>query len=188
MPKVLVTEEQWIQLGTEKFSQSGLDGLVIERMSSELGCSKSSFYWYFRNRNEYITKLVERWVELSTNEVILQSSLAINPEDRLTYLLQQMFSATGKGDFLFFFRKLGSNHANFQEMLEKIEQTRIDYAVQVLESMGMTTLNARQKAFILYHYYLGWYERFKNRQVEKDELQQHIDMLKAQLLSSSLEG
>ncbi len=34
MPKIIVTEEQWIQKGIERFEQGGIEQLVIEKMVS----------------------------------------------------------------------------------------------------------------------------------------------------------
>ncbi len=165
-----------------QFAQSGVNGLVIEKMSSELGCSKSSFYWYFKNRNEFITRLIERWVELSTQQVILSSSEPEKAEDQMTKMLIQMFSGTRKGDFLFYLRKLSEEVPVFHIMLETIEQTRMSYATALFRKVGMDPEVAEQKSLILYHYYLGWYERFKKDQVEDEELYRHIRMLRVQLL------
>ncbi|MFD0589724.1 TetR/AcrR family transcriptional regulator [Paenibacillus sp. GCM10027627] len=165
-----------------KFAQNGINGLVIEKMSSELGCSKSSFYWYFKNRDEFIARLIERWVELSTQQVILSSSELEKEDDQITKMLYEMFSATRKGDFLFYLRKLSEEIPAFYTVLESIEQTRMSYATELFRKVGMDREVAEQKSHILYHYYLGWYERFKNAEVEDEELDRHIRTLRIHLL------
>ncbi|WP_042168737.1 TetR/AcrR family transcriptional regulator [Paenibacillus gorillae] len=165
-----------------QFAEGGVNGLVIEKMAIELGCSKSSFYWYFKNRNEFISRLIERWVELSTQQVILNSSEPEKAEDQITGMLIQMFSVTRKGDFLFYLRKLSAEAPAFHTMLETIEQTRMSYAAALFRKAGLDPEAAEQKSHLLYHYYLGWYERFKQSQVDDEELNLHISMLRAQLL------
>lgn len=166
----------------EKFAESGVEGLVIERMSSELGCSKSSFYWYFKNRDEYIARLVQRWSDITTQQVIRHSSGSETAEEQLRTMLSQMFSATQKGDFLFYLRRLSKEYPSFQAMLEKIELTRMKYAQELFMKLGMAPEMAEQKSHILYHYYLGWYERHKHDQIEVEHLNRHIEMLQEQLL------
>ena len=151
-------------------------------MASELGCSKSSFYWYFKNRNEFVTRFIERWVEVATQQVILSSSEPEKAEDQITRMLTQMFTATRKGDFLFYLRKLSEEVPAYNTMLETIEQTRMSYAEALFRKLGMEPESAEQKSHILYHYYLGWYERFKHAQVEDEELKRHIRMVRKQLL------
>ncbi|WP_051217348.1 TetR/AcrR family transcriptional regulator [Paenibacillus assamensis] len=182
IPKVIVTEIQWIEIGMRQFAQSGVNGLVIEKMSSELGCSKSSFYWYFKNRDEYIARLIDRWVELSTEQVILSSSGPEKVEDQITKMLIEMFSVTRKGDFLFYLRKLSEEVPAFFTVLETIEQTRMSYAAELFRKVGMDPEVAEQKSHILYHYYLGWYERFKKDPVTDEELDRHLRMLRVHLL------
>lgn len=182
IPKIIVTEQQWIQLGLARFSQNGTDGLVIEKMAAELGCSKSSFYWYFSSRSEFMARIVDYWAEVATRQVMRRSDDAENAVDRMAALLTQMFSATQMGDFLFYFRKLSRENPNYDRLLEQIERTRMDYARQLLIEAGVDSEAAEHKSRLLYHYYLGWYERHKHHPVSKDEHNRHIEMLRHQLL------
>ncbi len=182
MPKVIATEEQWVRIGMEKFAQSGERGLIIERMSAELGCSKSSFYWYFENRDDYMARVVARWSEVATQDVIFSVSLAENAMDGITTMLRNMFSVTRKGDFLFHLRQLSEQSQTYQSVLTRIERARMDYAKELLVRAGMTSEAAEIKSGILYHYYLGWYERHKYEQISEEALCFHIEMVRKQLL------
>lgn len=63
--------------------------------------------------------------EISTQQVIQSSSVPEKAEDQIITMLTQMFSATQKGDFLFYLRKLGEDYPAFHEILETLEQTRM---------------------------------------------------------------
>jgi AcrR family transcriptional regulator len=182
IPKVLVTEEQWIRIGMEQFARSGADGLVIEQMASELGCSKSSFYWYFKNRKDYIVRIVERWSDVATQQIIRQSAGSGTAEDQVDTLLTEMFAITQKGDFLFYLRRLARENADYRAILDAIEQARMQYAQELLMKLGMPLEAAERKSRILYHYYLGWYERHKHEPVREEDLKQHVGMLRTHLL------
>ena len=182
IPKILVTEDQWIRLGMELFARSGAEGLVIEQMASELGCSKSSFYWYFKNRKDYIVRLVERWGDIATQQIIRQSARSGTAEEQMATLLTEMFSVTQKGDFLFYLRRLARENADCQTILDAIEQARMLHAQELLLKLGMPIEAAEHKSRNLYHYYLGWYERHKHEPVREEERRQHIGMLRTHLL------
>ncbi|RIX60060.1 TetR/AcrR family transcriptional regulator [Paenibacillus nanensis] len=182
MPKVIATKEDWIRKGIEKFAHSGERGLIIDQMSKELGCSKSSFYWYFEDRSDFIARIVERWSEIATEDVIRSSSAPENVVERITTMLKHMFSATRKGDFLFYLRKWSEESQSFQTELATIERTRMNYAKELFVRAGMSSETAESKSFILYHYYLGWYERHKNQRIGEEELRLHIEQLRMQLL------
>lgn len=183
MPKVIATELQWVEKGMERFAYHGAEGLVIEKMAAELGCSKSSFYWYFRDRNAFVMRIVEHWAELSTAQVIRSSTKHKQVENQLEAMLKEMFSATGKGDFLFYLRKLAASCSSLEERLAEIEQLRISYAHELLVKTGLAQEVAMQKAELLYHYYLGWYERHKHHIITDKQLTDHIAMLRQQLLT-----
>lgn len=182
MPKVIATEEQWIRKGMEKFAQSGERGLIIDRMAKELGCSKSSFYWYFESRSDYIARIVGRWSEVATEDVIRSASVPESAMERITTMLTRMFSATRKGDFLFYLRKWSEESQSLQSVVASIEQARMDYAKELFVRAGLSSEVAESKSFILYHYYLGWYERHKSQRIVEEELSLHIEKIRMQIL------
>jgi len=183
MPKIIVTEDQWLQLGTERFSNGGVEALVIENMAGALKCSKSSFYWYFANRPTFIRRLVDRWVEQSTEQVIRASLQHAAAEDKMNQLLYEMFAVTQKGDFLFYLRKLSEQESVYEEVLDQIEQVRLNLAKELFMELGFSDEMADSKAWILYHYYLGWYERHKQHQLQNDDVLSHIARLRKHLVS-----
>ena len=54
MPKIVAQKKDWIELGYKLFSETGISGIVIEKMSKILNCNKSSFYWHFKAKKEFI--------------------------------------------------------------------------------------------------------------------------------------
>lgn len=49
----------WLQMGYQTFSKEGLAGLRVERLSKELGISKSSFYHLFVDFENYQSQLYD---------------------------------------------------------------------------------------------------------------------------------
>lgn len=172
----------------ERFSQGGAEALVIENMASALQCSKSSFYWYFANRGAFVRSIVERWIELTTGEVVAAASLPLTAEEKFTELLHQMFGVTQKGDFLFYLRRLSAHEPEYQTMLEMMERVRLEFAQGLFERLGLSIAAAEQNAWFLYHYYLGWYERHKLQPVSSAEVEEHVESLRSLLLPSESKG
>jgi AcrR family transcriptional regulator len=177
MPKIMVTEQQWIEKGMEYFAAGGSEALVIEKMAAAFGCSKSSFYWYFNNRNTYLNRIVEQWRMTTTEQVIASTSENTSIDKQLLALLSEMFSVTKKGDFLFYLRRLSMQEVVYRSILEEIEQLRMTHVQRLLIDAGLPDQRAYQKAWLLYHYYLGWYERHKHATLSEDEVQLHVQMI-----------
>ncbi|MOA60533.1 hypothetical protein D3C78_1854360 [compost metagenome] len=58
----------------------------------------------------------------------------------------------------------------------------MNYAKELFIEAGMASEAAELKSSLLYHYYLGWYERHKYEQVEEQERDRHIKIIRTQLL------
>ena len=52
MPKIIAKKQDWVDLGYRLFSEQGISGIVIEKMSEKLKVNKSSFYLYFKTKKE----------------------------------------------------------------------------------------------------------------------------------------
>src|SRR6202044_2935550 len=53
--------DDWIRAAFARLSNEGIESLRIEVLARDLGVSKGSFYWHFRDRNDLLEKLLVRW-------------------------------------------------------------------------------------------------------------------------------
>lgn len=184
MPKIIASEDQWVQVGMQCFAQGGVEALVIEKMAATLGCSKSSFYWYFKNRDTFLQRVVAEWKERATTEVMAASSKQSNVDEQILALLHQMFSVTKKGEFLFYLRKLSLKESAYGSTLHEIEHLRMEFAKGLFLRKGMPDERATRISWMLYHYYLGWYERHQHETLSEQDVQCHIRMLWTEWIDS----
>jgi AcrR family transcriptional regulator len=184
MPRVVASEEQWIEIGLQCFAQGGAEALVIEKMAASLGCSKSSFYWYFKNRDTFLKRIVDKWRERTTDQVIDSSSEESSVDEQILSLLRQMFADKNRGEFLFYLRKLSLKEPAYCSVLNEVEQLRIEYAKGLFLRKGFPEERATRISWMLYHYYLGWYERHKHESVSEQEVEHHIQMLWSEWMNS----
>jgi len=179
MPKIVATELDWIKLGVQKFAEGGVEALVIEQLAKQLKSSKTSFYWYFKNRILYVDRIIQYWHEQTTTSIIdhIQQHVSLKPKQKVYHLLSVMFSTIEGKDFVYHFRKLGTTSPAYAETLQQIEQQRLDYMSSLLIEDELLEDEARNMAELLYSYYLGWYERNKHRTLNPEETQKQIDLL-----------
>ncbi|MGO4346363.1 TetR/AcrR family transcriptional regulator [Paenibacillus sp. MCAF9] len=179
MPKIVATELDWIKLGLQKFAEGGVEALVIEQLAKQLNSSKTSFYWYFKNRILYIDRIIHYWHEQTTTSIIahIQQHDSLEPKQKVHQLLSVMFSTIAGKDFIYHFRKLGKASPAYAELLQQIEQQRLDYMSGLLIACELLEHEAKNRSELLYSYYLGWYERNKHRTLNPEETQKQIDLL-----------
>jgi len=107
MPKIVATKIQWIKLGYELFSEAGIQGINVDVMSKKLRCNRSSFYWHFNSKKDFVNELVDFWINTYTLEVINEVHDQVNPKDKLFKLFEIVFKKDSTLDFIFYLKKYG---------------------------------------------------------------------------------
>ncbi|MEM9426334.1 MAG: TetR/AcrR family transcriptional regulator [Pseudomonadota bacterium] len=67
---VKVTREDWLAIARDVLVTEGVEQVKILALAEQLQVSRSSFYWYFKNRDDLLTALLSHWEAGNTNRVI----------------------------------------------------------------------------------------------------------------------
>jgi AcrR family transcriptional regulator len=70
---VKATREDWLDAALAALAAEGVSRVAILALSEKLGVSRSSFYWYFRDRAELLDALLARWEGLNTRSIVIQA-------------------------------------------------------------------------------------------------------------------
>jgi AcrR family transcriptional regulator len=116
-PSTSEREEVWIMKGYEIFALLGESGLKVEKLSKEVGISKSSFYHYFADLDVFMEKLMLHHLKMS-KVIADKESLAENINPGLINILLEH-----KTDLLFNRQlRIHANHTLYKETLLKSDQ------------------------------------------------------------------
>jgi len=63
----------WLEAAYASLLESGVDAVKILPLAKKLNLSRTSFYWFFKDREELLQGLVTRWREKNTGNLIRQS-------------------------------------------------------------------------------------------------------------------
>ncbi|MFJ4345336.1 TetR/AcrR family transcriptional regulator [Pseudomonas sp. NPDC089401] len=67
------TADAWLAGAFELFLESGIDSVRILPLAKKLGQSRTSFYWFFQDREALLEALVGRWREKNTGSIVRQA-------------------------------------------------------------------------------------------------------------------
>lgn len=81
-----LTAEDWLMAGFRALASSGPSGLKAEALARDLGATKGSFYWHFRDLPDYLARLILLWEERGFDGVIAQLDPSAPPRARLEQL------------------------------------------------------------------------------------------------------
>jgi AcrR family transcriptional regulator len=63
----------WLDAAYESLLESGVDSVKIQPLAKKLSLSRTSFYWFFKDREELLGALVAKWRDKNTGNLIKRS-------------------------------------------------------------------------------------------------------------------
>ncbi|MEM7035367.1 MAG: TetR/AcrR family transcriptional regulator [Bacteroidota bacterium] len=178
MPKIVAQKQDWIELGYQRFSESGVAGINVDRMSATLKCNKSSFYWHFKSKKDFIDGLVQYWMETDTQAIIDQVNAQPTAKDQFLKLVELSFKKDAHLDFVFYLKKYAQSRKEIKAIVAGIDVERIVYVRALLQGMGHSEDQAAIKANIFYRYLIGYHETIRYETQPKNYLSEVIRELK----------
>ncbi|WP_425624497.1 TetR/AcrR family transcriptional regulator [Agrobacterium radiobacter] len=67
------SQEGWLETAYQALLELGVDSVKILPLAKKLNLSRTSFYWFFKDREELLAALVARWREKNTGNIVRQS-------------------------------------------------------------------------------------------------------------------
>lgn len=65
--------EAWLEAAYELLLESGVDAVKVQPLAKRLGLSRTSFYWFFEDREALLKALIARWRDKNTGAIQRQS-------------------------------------------------------------------------------------------------------------------
>lgn len=155
--KSLTTREDWVRLGLWTIAHHGLSAVKIDRICSELGVTRGSFYWHFESRDELIAAALEYWLNHSTTEVLAKLRESPDPAIRLRRLLKGAYRDLENG-LLFSALSASSQDPRVKDTVRSITEVRLAFLTECYEDLGKAPEDAYHHALLTYSAYLGLYE------------------------------
>jgi AcrR family transcriptional regulator len=65
--------EVWLDAAYQALIDGGVDAVKIQPLAKRLALSRTSFYWFFKDREELLQALLARWREKNTGGIVRQT-------------------------------------------------------------------------------------------------------------------
>lgn len=157
MPKAgqrSLTPDDWARAALAAIARGGLDAVSVERIASELGATKGSFYWHFKNRDALLDAALERWERRTTETVIEQLDQLPSPADRMRSLMKMALGQepNARAELAL----LGSpDHPAARRAIRQAAHRRIGYIAEQFEQLGWSPEESLGRAVVSYYLFLG---------------------------------
>jgi AcrR family transcriptional regulator len=159
--------EAWLEAAYEALLGSGVDAVKILPLAKRLGLSRTSFYWFFKDREELLDALLARWREKNTGNIIKQceayaESIAeamLNIFD--CWLDKDLFDSK----FEFAVRSWSLQSSEILEEVQKADNLRLDALRRMMMRFGHKENTADVRARTTYLIQIGYISMQTNEDI-----------------------
>ena len=152
------SRELWLEAAYEGLLDSGVDSVRIMPLAKKLSLSRTSFYWFFRDREELLAALIDRWRSKNTGNLLRQceayaetiTEAVLNVID--CWLNQELFDAK----FEFAVRSWALQSSDVSEEIDRADEERLAGLQGLFIRFGYDELAADVRARAVYLTQIGY--------------------------------
>ncbi|MBV9288372.1 MAG: TetR/AcrR family transcriptional regulator [Hyphomicrobiales bacterium] len=157
--KIKATRDDWLDQALNVLSSEGVESVTVLNLSRRLEVSRSSFYWYFKNRDELLDDLLARWEELNTRSIVTQAE---SPAASINEAVCNVFRcwinpAIFDPRLDFAVREWARRSPKVRRALDRSDNERTAAIRAMFERFGYQDRDALVRARVLYYMQIGYY-------------------------------
>ncbi len=146
---------QWLAAGLEALRNGGAADVRVERLAAQLGITKGSFYWHFRDRGELLDALLEHWArEMTDAEFARVEAASASLRARLLALAQDVLEK-GMGRYDPAIRGWARAERKVAAAVARVDRRRLSTLKKFFEQGGFRAEEAGVRARLFYAFLLG---------------------------------
>lgn len=154
-----VTREDWLTMARDTLVRDGVEQVKILTLADRMAVSRSSFYWYFRNRDDLLDALLQEWEARNTARIAEHCAM---PAATITGAVLNFFrcfvdpSRFDRGlDFAV--REWSRRDETVRARVDEADAARIAAVTAMFARHGYAPADADARARILYFMQLGYH-------------------------------
>lgn len=152
--KSQLTPADWIAAATHVLRDKSIDAVRVDVLAKVLNVTRGSFYWHFKDRNDLLERVLQRWRDTATEQII-QRFEKKPPEQRICEFLTLPFhgqTAQNAASIELAIRAWARRGALARQAVETIDSDRLAYIAQCFSELGFSPEEAKMRAFLVYGY------------------------------------
>lgn len=148
-------KQSWLLAGLDALRKGGVAAVRVERLAADVGITKGSFYWHFRDRGALLDALLEFWSrEMTDAEFERIQTLRGGLAARLLALAEDVLER-GMGRYDPAIRAWARNDRKVAAAVAQVDRRRVRALTGFFEEGGFGAADARTRARLFYTFLLG---------------------------------
>ncbi|MEX3816213.1 TetR/AcrR family transcriptional regulator [Paraburkholderia sp. BR13439] len=157
--KPQLTPDDWIRAAAEVLVDKSVEAVRVEVLSKNLGVTRGSFYWHFKDRDDLLSHLLTWWRDTATEQIIERfEKRNVKARELLRELLALPFhgeAAQVAAATELAIRGWARRDEMARQFVDEVDAKRLAYIAQCFSALGFDISEARKRAFALYSYELA---------------------------------
>ncbi len=157
-PKVALDRAAWIKAAIASLAEHGRDGLRVEVLAKNLGVTKGSFYWHFKDRQDLLTAVLEQWKEGRIRDIVKQTTAAPGAELAQIFHVIDVYAANRNRKGIpieLAVRDWARRDPKAAAVVAEVDATRIECAKRLFVACGVAEDEAAVRSALIYAYVFG---------------------------------
>lgn len=134
-PRPRLTPDAWIAAGLKALAAEGPAAIRAEKLARDLGATKGSFYWHFKDVPDFRTKMLTAWMRRALAEI----AAAADAEGTVTQKLYAFADLTSDSNGIEqAMRAWAQSDEEANAALRQIDASREAYLAALLSELDLT--------------------------------------------------
>jgi AcrR family transcriptional regulator len=149
-----MSRSDWVRAGLSALSETGVEGVRVEKLAQQIGITKGSFYWHFKDRDDLLVSIIEEWERVQTSAVIE----AVEATDDTPLLKLRNLSLLVAGfdvNLEAAMRRWAASDSRARLSIERIDRSRLEHIQSIIARAGVPEGEAKLRARLVYFAFIG---------------------------------
>jgi len=153
-----VTRQDWLNVALDVLVSDGVERVKVLTLGERLGVSRSSFYWYFKSRQDLLDALLRHWRNTNTAALVRQAEA---PAATITEAVCNVFRCVVDPALFdtrldFAIRDWARRASSVRRVLDQSDARRLAALEGMFLRFGYPALEADTRARVLYYMQVGY--------------------------------
>lgn len=156
---ISTTREDWIRTALQILIEQGAAEVKILTLAHSLGCSRSNFYWFFKDRDALLADLLTHWQGCNTAAIVGRAGRAASC---ISQGVLNIFDCWANPDLFdarldFAVREWARRSGQVRDEVRRADATRLEAIAGLFTRFGASPTHAIVRARTLYFMQIGYY-------------------------------
>lgn len=153
------TKRDWLKAAVEILVSQGIERVKVQVIARNLGVSRSSFYWFFKSRQDLLDQLLSHWQDVNTRSLLERAE---RPADTACRSVLNVFECWVNEELFdprldIAVRDWARRSAKVREVVDDGDTRRMDALIHMFRRHGYAEEEAFIRARVLYFMQIGYY-------------------------------